>query len=52
MPDLTSQDSNIAYLPTLIDLFMIGRCDTDTYEWSAHVITVFESDSPPDFVFA
>ena len=40
MPDLTSQDSNIAYLPTLIDLFMIGRCDTDTYEWSAHEIQI------------
>jgi hypothetical protein len=39
-------------IPLTIDLFMIGRCDTDTYEWSAHVITVFESDSPPDFVFA
>ena len=40
MPDQTSQDDNIAYLPTFIDLFMIGRCDTDTFAWSAHEIQI------------
>ena len=40
MPDQTSQDDNIAYLPTFIDLFMSGRCDTKTNAWSAHEIQI------------
>jgi hypothetical protein len=40
MPDQNSQDDNITYLPTFIDLFMIGRCDTDTHAWSAHEIQI------------
>ena len=36
MPDQTS----IAYISKFIDLFMIGRCDTDTYAWIAHEIQI------------
>ena len=47
MPDQTIQDNSIAYLPTLIDLFMIGRCDTETHEWSEHETNkIFDLCSP------